>query len=133
MEKYRANDQSLPLPDMGGKVSAALNSPDGSEAFFLDIWRGRANLMKGKLQNRARNTIILARIDFGGAPHRNPDGEEIPCPHLHLYREGYSDRWAYPAPGESFTNLDDHWQVLQDFMRYCNVTKPPFFVRGLFT
>ncbi|HEY7442131.1 MAG TPA: hypothetical protein VH701_06920 [Vicinamibacterales bacterium] len=33
-----------------------------------------------------------------GAPHRNPDDEEIPCPHLHLYREGYGDSLGDAAP-----------------------------------
>ena len=133
MEKHRANDDRLVLPDLGGKLSAQLVSQNGSEVFFLDIWRGRANLSKGTLQSRARSVIILARIDFGGAPHRNPDDVEIPCPHLHLYREGYGDKWAVPASRDVFRDPNDHWQTLQDFLRYCNVTRPPMFERGLFT
>ena len=27
------------------------------------------------------------RSAYDGAPHRNPDGQEIPCPHLHVYRQ----------------------------------------------
>ena len=133
MEKHRTDEESVRLPDHGGKLSVQLLSPDENETFLLDIWRGRANLAKGTLQNRARSVIILARIDFGGAPHRNPDDEEIACPHLHIYRAGYGDRWAIKAPTDLFPNPDDHWQTLHDFMRYCNVTKPPRFERGLFT
>ncbi|KJU85379.1 prophage protein [Candidatus Magnetobacterium bavaricum] len=40
--------------------------------------------------------IILLRLCFGGHPHRNPDDTEISSPHLHRYREGYADKWAYP-------------------------------------
>jgi hypothetical protein len=55
----------------------------------------------------------------------------MPCPHLHLYREGYADKWAFPVPGASFSNLADLWVTLDDFMRYCNVTKTPFFQKVL--
>jgi hypothetical protein len=76
---------------------------------------------------------VLVRLDFGGAPHRNPDGEEIGSPHLHLYREGYGDKWAVPVPEDRFENLSDPWQTLEDFMRYCNVVQSPMIRRGLFT
>ena len=77
--------------------------------------------------------IILVRLDFGGPPHRNPDGEEIGCPHLHTYREGYGDKWAAEVPTDKFSDLSDLWTTLGDFMTLCNVVKPPNFVRGLFT
>jgi hypothetical protein len=74
----------------------------------------------------------LMRLDFGGAPHRNPNDEEIPSPHLHVYREGFGDRWAFPAPVDKFGHISDLWVSLEDFMRYCNITQPPFIERGLF-
>ena len=133
MEKHCVDDQPHSLPGTGGGLIVPLVSHDGTEAFHLDISRGRINLQKRKIQNRARSTIVLARIDFGGAPHRNPDDEEIPSPHIHLYREEYGDRWAYPIAPEVFADTADHWQTLVDFLRYCNVTRPPNFDRGLFT
>lgn len=133
MEKHRTIAERLRLPDTGGGLTVPLTSADGSESFHLDISRSRINLAKGKVQNRARTTVVLARIDFGGAPHRNPDDEEIACPHVHLYREGYGDRWASPIDPEVFTAPSDHWRVLIDFMQFCNITQPPDFDRGLFT
>ncbi|WP_046868572.1 DUF6978 family protein [Microvirga massiliensis] len=133
IEKHRVDETRWRLPDLGGGIMVPLTSDDGSESFVLDISRGRANLLKGKVQNRVRSSVVLARIDFGGAPHRNPDGEEVACPHIHLYREGYGDRWAYPVPAEHFAQPDDHWQTLVDFMRYCNIIQQPIFERGLFT
>lgn len=132
-EKHRVDEQRWRLPDTGGGIAVPLASSDASEAFHLDINRGRINLLKGKIQNRARSTIVLARVDFGGPPHRNPDDEEIACPHIHLYREGYGDRWAYPISREVFSDPTDHWQMLVDFLRFCNVARPPHFERGLFT
>ena len=133
MEKHRISTERWRLPDIGGGLVVPLTSADGVEAFHLDISRSRINLHKGKFQNRARTPIVLARIDIGGAPHRNPDDEDIACPHVHLFREGYGDRWAFPVPPEAFANTSDHWQTLIDFMRFCNVTVPPEFDRGIFT
>ncbi|MGE7468629.1 DUF6978 family protein [Bosea sp. NPDC003192] len=133
MDKHRIDEERLDLPDVGGGVIVPLLSADGAEHFHLDISRSRMNLAKGKFQNRARTTMVLARVDIGGAPHRNPDGEEIGCPHIHLYREGYGDRWAFAVPPDKFTDPSDHWQTLNDFMRFCNITRPPLFNRGLFS
>lgn len=77
--------------------------------------------------------MVLVRLDLGGAPHRNPDDEEIPAPHLHVYREGYGHKWAIPVPPDRFRSPDDVWVTLEDFLRFCNVTRPPQIERGLFT
>lgn len=133
MDKRRMDDKRWRLPDLGGSITVPLASLDGSESFQLDISRSRINLTKGKFQHRARVTFVLARIDIGGAPHRNPDDQEIPCPHIHLYREGYGDRWAYPVAANQFSDPSDHWQTLHDFMRFCRIVEEPAFDRGLFT
>jgi hypothetical protein len=108
-------------------------SVDKREHFLLDVSRGRIDLLKGKYQKRGRHVIVLVRLDFGGAPHRNPDGQEIACPHLHLYRQGFGDKWAAAVPQERFPDTTDLWRLLQDFMRFCNITRPPIFRRGVFT
>jgi len=132
LTKHRVDATAWDYPDLGGGVSVPLVSADGREQFLLDIRRGRIDLAKGTYQNRGRQAIVLVRIDFGGAPHRNPDGKEVGSPHLHLYREGYGDKWAVPVPSENFKNMTDPWQALQDFMRYCNVVNPPVIRIGLF-
>lgn len=76
--------------------------------------------------------VTLVRLDFGGAPHRNPDDVEVSSPHLHVYREGFGDKWAIPLP-PIFTNPMDAWLTLTEFMRYCNIAEPPNIQRGLFS
>lgn len=132
MEKHRTNEGLYDFPWKGGNLILSLQSPDKREEFFLDISRSRIDLLKGKFQNRARQVVVLVRLDFGGAPHRNPDGEEVGCPHIHLYRESYGDKWAMPAPFELFGRTSDVFGTLEDFMKYCNITKPPKIQRGLF-
>jgi len=132
MEKHRVNEDRHDFPMAGGSLVLSLQSSDKREQFFLDISRGRIDLLRAKYQNRARQVVVLVRIDLGGGPHRNPDDEDILGPHLHVYREGYADKWAMPLPADQFSKPSDLWTTLKDFMRYCNITKPPFIDRGLF-
>jgi len=133
MPKHRVNEDTWDYPALGGSICVPLTSPDRRENFLLDISRGRIDLLKGTYQNRARQVVVLLRLDFGGPPHRNPDGKEIACPHLHVYREGFGHKWAAALPGDEFPDVADLWKVLQDFMRYCNITEPPVIRKGLFT
>lgn len=132
MAKYRIDQRAWAYPDLGSKVSIPLESEDRRERFVLDLSRGRIDLRKGTWQNRGRNVVVLVRLDFGGPPHRNPDGEEVGSPHLHVYREGYADKWAMSLPAEQFEHRDDPWLMLEEFMRFCNIVEPPAIQRGLF-
>lgn len=132
MEKHCITDDRVGFPGGGKSLALQLQSADRREQFILDLSRGRIDLLKVKMQNRARQTVVLVRLDLGGAPHRNPDDEEIPSPHLHVYREGYGDKWAIPIPTDRFTALSDLWTTLQEFMGFCNITRPPRIERGLF-
>jgi hypothetical protein len=133
MEKHRASEARHDFPMGGEAVSLPLESVDRREQFLLDLSRGRIDLRKVKMQNRGRQVVVLVRLDLGGAPHRNPDDGEIPAPHLHVYREGYGDKWAIPVPVEHVRDPSDVWTTFEDFLRYCNITRPPHLERGLFT
>ena len=133
LEKCRVDSTEWTYPESGGGLSIPLVSTDRREPFFLDIRRSRIDLAKGTYQNRARQVVVLARLDFSGSPHRNPDGNKISSPHLHFYREGYADKWAFPVPSDRFADLNDAWQTLADLMRFCNIVDPPIVRRGLFT
>ncbi len=132
MEKVRVSDEVHQYPPLGGELAIPLKSRDRREEFILDISRGSIDLRRGKYQNRARHVVVLVRLDFGGAPHLNPDGAVIPCPHLHVYREGYGDKWAMPASGDHFGDTTDSWRMLEGFFRYCNIVEPPNIQKGLF-
>ncbi len=128
---YRGND-SFSFPGLGGSLRIPLHSADHREEFSLDITRGRIELRKNTYQARARKAVVLARIDLGGPPHRNPDGEEVGCPHLHVYREGFGDKWATPLP-DIFSIHEDAWTVLIEFMDFCHVATRPTILQELFT
>ena len=132
LEKHRVDDQVWSPPHRGARITVPLTSVDGHESFLLDFRRARINILKSTYQTRGRQVFVLARLDVGGAPHRNPDDEVIECPHLHLYRDGFHDKWAIPVPADRFSNLDDAMQTLLDFMDYCNVTQRPLLQSALF-
>lgn len=94
MEKHRLDDTVVLFPGPGERISIPLTSQDKRENFMLDVTRSQIKLTKATYQNRARQAIVLMRLDLDGPPHRNPDDTEIPCPHLHVYRKGYGDKWA---------------------------------------
>lgn len=137
IEKIRINDHEYSLPPCGSKINIPLTSIDEREEFFLDIGKyGWFSLLKVTYQERVRKSIVLVRLDYSDTnefrTHRNPDGTELFGTHLHTYREGYEDRWAIELPNENFPEADDYWQLLEDFMKYCNIRKPPFLNKGLF-
>ena len=115
-----------------GKGVYELESDAPEERFVLDTFRGTIRLQKVGLQNRARTSVILARLDLNGAPHTNPDGARIECPHLHVYREGFDDKWAHPLKQGDFENPHDFAQTLVDFCRFCSIDPPADFQEDLF-
>lgn len=126
MPKRSVDSTPYDFPHMGQSLAIPIVSVDGTEQFVLYVQRkGVIRPTKIALVKRARNSIGLARLDVDGTPHRNPDQAEIPCPHLHYYREGFDLRWAMPAPPASFTNTADLYVTCHEFMTYCNVTSLP--------
>lgn len=133
VDKVKADDVAYTYPGPGELLMIPLISKDRREEFVVDVRRGRIDLAKVTHQLRARKAIVLLRLDLEGPPHRNPDGEIIHCPHLHVYREGFADKWAVVPPGDTFVDLNDRWQTLHDFFRFSHVVNAPSIEKGLFT
>lgn len=104
-------------------VSVPLIAPDiAGVAFSLDVTQKRI-VLKLKCQLRCTTEpVVLARLDFA-SPHRNPDGTAVGVPHLHVYREGYGDKFAYEVPPGMLKNPDDPLQVLLDFLETYNIER----------
>ncbi len=131
LKKRRISEVQVDWP-VGARVAVPLTSDDGRDEFVLDVATSSIKLSKVTLQNRVRTTAILARLDIDGPPHRNPDDVEILSPHIHLFREGFNDKWAFPVPPEHFTDLSDRVKALEDILRFCNIVAPQLFNFGLF-
>jgi hypothetical protein len=130
MKKNFASPSTIFIPP-GVDDTHELIGADPKERFLLDIWRSRFRLSKLRFQTRGRQVIVLVRLDIDGAPHTNPDGVRLSGTHLHLYREGYGDKWAQPIDPAQFRDTRDIERAFEDFCHYCNVEGIPPFQPGL--
>jgi hypothetical protein len=81
MPKDRTNDDAIFYPGPGNRVAIPLVSDDKRENFLLDIRRGRIDLLKATYQNRARQTVVLERLDLVEEHHiATLMGRKLPVP-----------------------------------------------------
>ncbi|MEX1123117.1 MAG: hypothetical protein WED82_13325 [Balneolales bacterium] len=129
--KELKSDRTIDFPEAGGNLQLeASTTVNGKEHFLIDVNRkGSIKIKKATYQTRYLKYIPLLRLDINGPSHTNPDLEEIPCPHIHIYREGHDDKWAYPLP-KNFSNPDDLIQTLKEFLMYNNIKDIPYIQEG---
>lgn len=98
-------------------------SSDGKYSFIVDVNRkGYINFLKKcTYQGRYQKDVTLLRLDIDGPEHTNPDGSILPRTHLHIYREGFGDRFAIAVPPE-IKNTDDLIETLIEFLEYFSVS-----------
>lgn len=125
MRKRFLQPTSIVLSPGKNETLELVGDPDPKERFFLDLWRSGIKLTKYRFQNRGKRVIVLVRLDLDGAPHTNPDGTRIPGTHLHLYREGFEDRWAYPVTQTQFRDPSNVRGTFDDFCQVCNIIETP--------
>jgi len=147
VEKKFIPNQSI---NFGENSKLEIKSIDESEKFTLDYNRGKISL-KYSVQTRCRSYIQLIRLDTGGSWHNNPQ-ERVIChpedpfyvvhddcvgkkfqpgePHIHFYREGYEDAWAYPIP-DWIKDPHDRRRTFFEFLEKCNVLDKPSIQAGI--
>lgn len=69
--------------------------------------------------------LVLARIDKGW--HTNPDGTKVSGVHIHIYQEGYNDKWAYSI--DNF-NFDDASGSFLKFLEKVNFDRTTIDFKG---
>jgi hypothetical protein len=148
MQKIKEKSESYNFPFQGEILNIPLVSKDKRESFLITVNRGKKQFKCSYLE-RYDKVIILVRLDLDGPPHINPDevpnisekplsnifsfyGQIIQCPHLHLFVEGYDDKWAIPALSEIFPRTKDLYKTLEDFLSYCNIVDIPLIIKRLF-
>ncbi|SCI82388.1 Uncharacterised protein [uncultured Clostridium sp.] len=124
--KVFEDNSPIVLPNNGGKITRNLKSSSSNDEFILNIDRRKIDLSKIKYQTRhSRTNSIMLRIDTKGPRHQNPDGEYIECPHMHIYRENWGDKWAFPLDPNIFSNVSNLSNLLKEFLIYFNVQDIP--------
>ena len=120
MSKIIEKPRSIKFPLQGEQREMKVISSDGKIPFILDVNRGQIKISKCVYQNRYRKDIILLRLCIDSSKHTNPDGEDMGGTHLHVYREGYGDKWAFSLPVEFSDDMDLITKFFE-FLDYCNI------------
>lgn len=111
-----------------------LKSITTKDIFLVDYNRLNIEIKKITLQNRYRQSTVLIRYDHWWT-HRNPDGTDwklLEWPHVHIYKEWFDDKWAFPL-----SILDLTWEeviedILEKILEYINVKNIPTIKRSFF-
>lgn len=85
----------LPMNGRKEKLKAIFKDTDE----YINIYLLSSGRNAGKTSNTAtyQNNTVLIRIDLAPTPpHQNPDGEIIKESHVHVFKEGFDDKWATP-------------------------------------
>lgn len=114
------------------KWSRDIIATETRDMFILDYYVGTIALTKFTYNKRYRKTIIILRLDSSGR-HTNPDGQLFDGPHVHIYRENYGDKWAFPITEIGITGeIIEKANALESFLQYCNVINCPEIQHSLF-
>lgn len=131
-ELRQTREEPIIFPSLKEAITLPATDKENKEyELDIDVQRRTPNPNKCTYQTRFQNDILL-RVDVGGPPHSNPDGVIVPCPHLHIYREGYATKFAVPLHEHIPTDTEDLLQVLVDFLEYNKINeedRPP--IRGI--
>jgi hypothetical protein len=109
------------------KINAAVNK----ETFLFDFYRGSFEFSRYTMNKRYRQIVILLRYDNGGR-HTNPDGVLFEGAHVHLYREGFNDKFAFPVSEVGIDVIDSIETVFVKIMHFCNVINFPIIELSMF-
>ncbi len=120
LEKEFEDKSTLNLYPAPLQWTRKIKSIPTKDIFCLDFYRGTFKIQKYTFNHRYRQTLPIFRFDSYGV-HTNPDGEKVEEFHIHIYKEGFGDKFAYPASEFGIDNDDTMDIVLQKILRYCNI------------
>lgn len=129
--KEFTTDEMLMLGPNPIKWSRELKGLETKGIFNLDYYSGRLEL-KYSVNHRTRKSLVLLRYcshcfhtnpeDLGGEVFRNE-------PHIHLYREGYGDRYALKVvdlfPHLTPQECEDIGIIMREILSKISVQNPP--------
>jgi len=108
------------FPKHHGQARIDVVSNKTKDQFIVTVNRKTYRISKCSYQERHATGEVLLRLDIDAGIHSNPDDTLVPSPHLHIYREGFGDRWAIPLP-EDFSVTDELDEWLIQFLGYCRI------------
>ncbi|MBS3087271.1 hypothetical protein J4226_01640 [Candidatus Pacearchaeota archaeon] len=104
------------------RLSEKLVCDKYGDIFIIDFRQGTIEISLVTSNLRTTDCTILSRLDLGDKEHKNPDGVKVRGPHVHVYREGYGDKFAYPV--SDFFEVEDSMNfpsIIDKYLEYCNI------------
>jgi len=107
------------------KWSKEIVAPDYKEMFILDYYRGKIEIKYTYNKRYRKSTVILRFDSFGRHTNPGPNFEKFDGPHVHIFKEGYDDKFAYPIEVLNITPTENDQEVLEKICTYFNITARP--------
>lgn len=121
LEKHFLDDKELSLDNNWTRDIESLSTKD---KFQLDYRHSKIEIRKYSFNHRTRISVVLLRY-CAQKRHTNPDGKVFDGPHLHLFCEGYDDKFAFNV--EDILGIDplnaSKEEVLEKLLEYCHIAK----------
>ena len=116
--------------DQPFNITETLVSDEHGDIFKIDLRQGRIELLMININYRANECVVLCRLDIDDRTHKNPDGKKIVEPHIHLYKEGFGSKFAYPAKNFGFIDFSNSLSSINKFFDFCNIDKTKISIQG---
>jgi len=93
------------------------------ERFIINIARKGINSQAMTYQARhPRTGEILLRLDINPSTfHRNPDGKKVEGNHLHIFTEGFGEKYAFPFDVKD----KNFYELCMEFFKKFNLVVKP--------
>lgn len=114
----------------GYKFKEELNSNDGKNTYNLYLSYGKINIEKISINTvHKQSNKVIVRLDLGNQRHINPDGTIITSDHIHIYKDGYDEKFAYTLDSNEFKSLfpdrKDRTALLKAYLEFIKVMSIP--------
>ena len=90
------------------------------ETFYLNITQTAIEFGRYSTVTRFFQIPLIRACVNPDYVHPNPDGTEVKGSHIHIYKEGFLDRFAYPLSERGFTETA-MVPFIRAFLTYCNI------------
>ena len=127
LPKKFSTDDILDISIAPSNWTRKVISIESDDEFLMDFYRGSYDLSRFTINKRYKTNIVLLRFDSGGM-HKNPDEKTIKGAHIHIYKEGYGDKFAYPITDFGITK--SNYTIKEIFimlLKFCNFVEIPDF------
>ncbi|KFF30451.1 hypothetical protein BBOMB_1579 [Bifidobacterium bombi DSM 19703] len=128
MKDAAINDFDMPEGKERNKGFDVTGRQSASQ-FRISMYRGMVDFEKHSINAMLKEgNVVLMRLCVGaGRRHSNHDGTIVDGSHLHIYKEGYGDHYAYPVDIQSPDFINDTLLLLGRF----NVVSKPHLHDGM--